>query len=252
MAPTVAEALRALLVNAIDYAGMFPPARLPFAQALSQFEEHQRESNAWILGRFIVSAADLPLLPVTMGSRVSVLSDDAVPRWVESIETKVIQRFPQPTYCEIPCCATNLLSDIQRAGAFAKIRTGGLTPDAIPTAPDVAAFLNASAKLGIPFKATAGLHHPIRAMHAGAMMHGFINVLLGSAFAWHGAPAEVVEEVLNETDPGAFAFDEQARWRDRVLSREQISDARRRFAHGFGSCSFAEPVEGLQAIGWLP
>ena len=47
------------------------------------------------------------------------------------------------------------------AGAWAKIRTGGVTADAFPSAREVGRFLARAAELIVPFKATAGLHHPV-------------------------------------------------------------------------------------------
>jgi hypothetical protein len=109
----------------------------------------------------------------------------------------------------------------------------------------------------VAFKATAGLHHPVRAPQAltyaadspRAVTHGFLNVFLAAAFAWHGD--RDLEPVLAETDPAAFRFDDRAHWRDRSLDAAQVRDARREFAHSFGSCSFDEPVRDLEALGLL-
>jgi hypothetical protein len=58
--------------------------------------------------------------------------------------------------------------------------------------------------------------------------------------------------VLYECDPETFEFSDQAlAWRGRSISTAQVAAARRDFAHSFGSCSFEEPVAGLQALGWL-
>ena len=82
-------------------------------------------------------------------------------------------------------------------------------------------------------------------------MHGFLNVLLASAFAWHGHE-NLVEPILAEQDAAQFSFlDERAIWRDRKLSTGQIIEARRQFIHSFGSCSFEEPIRDLQALGFL-
>ena len=80
-------------------------------------------------------------------------------------------------------------------------------------------------------------------------MHGFLNVFLAAAFAWHGE--RDIEPVLAETDPAAFRFDDRAHWRDRSLDAEQVREARAHFAHAFGSCSFEEPVRDLEALGLL-
>jgi hypothetical protein len=81
------------------------------------------------------------------------------------------------------------------------------------------------------------------------MMHGFLNVFLAAAFAWQGE--RDIEPILAETNPHAFRFDECAQWRDWSLDTDQIREVRQRFAHSLGSCSFEEPVEGLQVLGFL-
>jgi hypothetical protein len=127
----------------------------------------------------------------------------------------------------------------------------------LPTVSEVAAFVLACAERRLAFKATAGLHHPIRAEQAltyesqapRAVMHGFINVLMASALAWHGY--EDIEPVIGETDPQAFSFGEKASWRGQSLTVDQIREARQSFFHSVGSCSFEEPVADLIALGLL-
>ena len=93
------------------------------------------------------------------------------------------RRLSLPTYCEAPID--------QITDAFAKVRTGGLTPEAIPSSAQLADFLTAAAARKLPFKATAGLHHPVRSMRAltyapdspRAVMHGFLNVFTAASFA---------------------------------------------------------------------
>jgi hypothetical protein len=53
-----AASLRALLVNAIDYAGLFPPANLALAPALENYAEYVRLPDAWMLGAFILPVAE--------------------------------------------------------------------------------------------------------------------------------------------------------------------------------------------------
>ncbi len=51
--------VRALLAGIIDYAGLFPPARLPLDQALRNYARYRRQPESWMLGRFICPAARL-------------------------------------------------------------------------------------------------------------------------------------------------------------------------------------------------
>jgi hypothetical protein len=67
-------------------------------------------------------------------------------------------------YFEIPIAGdlAPLVQAIARAGARAKIRTGGVTPQTIPPAEQVISFITACWRERTALKATAGLHHPIR------------------------------------------------------------------------------------------
>jgi len=263
MAEDVAPALRSLLAGVIDYAGMFPPSLLSLSDAAENYARYAGASYHWILSRFVLNAKDLLSLPASKPFPLSVLADRAFvwadPR-VKSVETKEVFASQLPTYCEIPFDDISALHAVRDAHLFAKIRTGGLIPDAIPASDAIAAFLIAAARLKVPFKATAGLHHPIRAVRSltydkdspTAVMHGFINLFVASALAWSGASETVVLRVLNEEDPKAFNFDSELRWRDTSLTAMQVANARRDFAHSFGSCSFAEPVNELNELDWLP
>lgn len=52
-------ALRELLASAIDYAGLFPPAKLPMEPAIRNYARYRGEPTSWALGRFICPAARL-------------------------------------------------------------------------------------------------------------------------------------------------------------------------------------------------
>ncbi len=253
MTKPVAPALVALLERLIDYAGAFPPAALPCGAAVANFATYRAGGRAWMLRWLVVSAADLDRVPAEFDGALAVLSDVDTPR-AAVIEAKRVVRAARPVYAEVPIAE---LDDVKQSGCFAKLRTGGVTPDAIPSVAAVAAFIRACADLRLAFKATAGLHHPVRAEHPlayepdapRAVMHGFLNVFLAAAFAWHGE--RDIEPVLAETDPTAFRFDDRAHWRDRSLDAGQVRDARTHFAHAFGTCSFDEPVRDLEALGLL-
>src|SRR5262245_27937410 len=179
---------KALLERIIDYAGTFPPAALLGATAVANYARYRAGEHAWILRWLVVGAADLSLVPRELDGSLAVLGEADEPR-AAVIEAKRIVRVGRPVYCEVP---NGELDEVKRARCFAKIRTGGLKPDAIPAIADVAAFIVACADRRLPFKATAGLHHPVRAPYPltyesnapRAVMHGFLNVFLAAAFAW--------------------------------------------------------------------
>jgi len=160
-----------------------------------------------------------------------------------------------------------VLAAVKAAGRIAKLRTGGVTPDAVPPPELVAEFVWDCARAGVPFKATAGLHHPVRSEQpltydAGsprAVVHGFLNVLLAAVVAWTAAqgdqsatPPPLVTQLLEERDPSSFVLEGAViRWRELEIVATDVSAARNGLARAFGSCSFAEPVAGLEALGWL-
>ncbi len=154
--------------------------------------------------------------------------------------------------------------------AGAKIRTGGITPELIPTCGQVAGFITACAHADVRFKATAGLHHPFRSERAldsrpgadGAIprgvMHGFVNLFMAAAFARsERAGASTLVAVLDDADPAHFRLgEEQAEWRGGggaalIVDASRLARVRETFALGFGSCSFSEPVDELRALGLI-
>jgi hypothetical protein len=150
---------------------------------------------------------------------------------------------------KLPSSGAAFLSDL---GAGFKLRCGGVTAAAFPTAEQVAAAIIACRTVQVPLKLTAGLHHPLPRFDLGiqATMHGFINVLLAGVFA--DASQRELVELLRDTDPAHFAFDDGGvRWKDRQASVAQVRAARREMIVSFGSCSFDEPRDDLRALGWL-
>jgi hypothetical protein len=251
--------LRALVSNLIDYAGLYPPAELPLDEVLERYRRYLAGPDSWILNRLVLPASSLHKVRLEAGWRITLLVDTdpgSLPLQVETTEGGQANARQSaracPTYLESP------LSQI--TNSYAKIRTGGLTPESIPTAQHVAEFLHAAAQRKLPFKATAGLHHAIRAEHPltyasnapRALMHGFLNVFTAAAFAWFGAPDFVLIEILEERNPRAFEFhDDKLLWRGNELTPAQIEAARRDLAHSFGSCSFEEAVADLRQLGLL-
>lgn len=253
----IAPALRALLERLIDYAGIYPPAALPLETSVANYSSYQSGEFSWMLRWLVVGTNELQNVPKSLDGSISLLSETDDAR-AATIESKAVVQAKHPVYCELALANLDQLDAVKAAGNFAKIRTGGVKPEAIPSPKDVAAFIIACAERRLPFKATAGLHHPIRAEYAltyetnapRAVMHGFLNVLMAAAFAWQGE--KNIEAIIAETDASAFTFDGGAKWRGLELTAEQIKDARDNFMHSIGSCSFDEPVLELQALGLLP
>jgi hypothetical protein len=160
----------------------------------------------------------------------------------------------------------NRLSQLVRAtalaGACAKIRTGGTTPESFPSTVALARFVVACSRAGVALKATAGLHHAVRGEHRlderrpvslCTTMHGFMNLFVGAVLLdARKIREEELAPVLEEHDPTAFVVGaDRVRWRDREASAEEIQRARARLLHSFGTCSFEEPIEELRGMGAL-
>lgn len=245
------KSLRALLEGLIDYAGLFPPAALSMQDAVRNYARYAEGEYAWMLGRFVVPADRAHEVPSEFP--LSVLGIDEVKAaTADDVERIASEANGRTVYVEISDIA--LLREIARNGLRAKIRTGGVTPDAFPPIGDVAQFLRACKAAGVAFKATAGLHHPLRCLKPltyaadapTGTMHGFVNVFLAAALLEHA------DEILREDDPRAFAFDDDgASWRGHRVSTDALRKMRRDFATSFGSCSFEEPIGDLRALGWL-
>ncbi len=240
------RSLYALLEHLVDYAGLFPPAALTMQDAVRNYARYRDGEYAWALGKFVVPQARASEVPEEFP--LSILGVDEVKATTE----EEIAGLPPGVYVEI--ADLSLLDAIRAHGLRAKIRTGGITPDAFPAIGNVAEFLRACKAKGVAFKATAGLHHPLRCVKPLTYepnapigtMHGFLNVFLAAALLDHA------DEVLAETDPHAFAFDDDgASWRGHRVTTEEIVAMRRDFATSFGSCSFEEPIGDLRALGWL-
>ena len=191
---------------------------------------------------------------------------------VESVEVKVasaeeITRLSGiipaelATYFEVPLSScSNCLAAVAGCGRRAKIRTGGETADKFPASANVIEFIRRCAAANVPFKATAGLHHPLRSVHrftyqpgsASGIMHGFVNLFLAAAFLRAGMENDLAVQVLEEQSAEAFYFDlNGVGWRQHRLTRDAIAAARQGFAVSFGSCSFTEPIDDLRSLRFL-
>ena len=136
-----------------------------------------------------------------------------------------------------------LIASLSGCVAGAKVRTGGVTPELYPSSKHLARFIYACGVARIPFKATAGLHHPNRNENTtvGVNEFGFLNVLGASIASMRQDATEAdVEAQLNLQIVELSEFTE-----------EEIATARSEVFCSIGSCSFEEPVEDLRSMGIL-
>lgn len=181
----------------------------------------------------------------------------------DEVERAMLMLAGQVTpYFEVPIARDpgHLVAAIARTGARAKVRTGGVTPADIPAPRDLLRFLRLCVGAGVPFKATAGLHHPLRASYPltyepgceEATMFGFLNVWMTAALLRAGIPAAEAPRVLEETELAAFSFENDAiSWRGHRVDTAALADLRQRIAVSLGSCSFREPIDEMKALGLL-
>lgn len=245
------------------------------------------------LAAVTADVADMWALAERLGDRVRIDAYECrVPRAViehcepaalaqlaEAVETRVSAGAPGPLtpYFElpfvgfagewrrdVPSAIAGLAEHNRRRGdaegycqaCAVKIRTGGVEPAAFPTIEQVATLIRACADERIAFKATAGLHHPMRhyAEIVRAKMHGFLNVFGAAVLTWaHDVDQATIACMLEDEDARHFRCDAAGfHWQGRFSATpEQIAAGRREFAHGFGSCSFDEPIQDLRAMGLM-
>lgn len=291
------NSVRALLSEIVDYAGLFPPAQLSMTEAVLNYASYKNSNYKWMLGRFVVPVARLDEFLENASAffskdakniwRLSVLASEDIYETVSKVEDfntkyalsavcdsieakadavyliKEIAAATLPdvsTFVEVPLNENlgELISALALNELRGKIRTGGTSIEAFPHAKEILRFVRTCLAANVPFKATAGLHHPIRCVkpltyEANAQegaMNGFLNLFLATAFAREGFKARVLEELMEDDFPESFTFDEAGVWwrQEYFLSAAQLERIRRRNIVSFGSCSFEEPIADLQEI----
>ena len=284
----------ALLTGLIDYAGLFPPAGISMHSAVRAYDEYRHSERSWALGRFVVPCTRLREFTEHIASvpergtawSLSVLGDatdhETIAQFnasnrtqavIEAVEAKASSveeiRALAPlaahyeVYVEIPTTDDPLPLIVALAAhppLRAKIRTGGVIEAAFPESTQVSRFLAACAAHHVPFKATAGLHHPLRGDYrltydrasAHATMFGFLNLFVAAILLRDGLSEADAVLALNDRDPHAFSFNDQGlSWHGHQLPTATIHTARTQFATAFGSCSFIEPMDDLHSMGLL-
>lgn len=285
------NAVRALMTGAIDYAGLFPPASLPMPDAVRNYARYRTAQEAWALGNFIVPLdrlEEFDSVAAGLGVEQRVTLSVVLPSpgfdtrklgaglafgYVANVEVRVSEAAEVhevasltpagiTSYFEIPLRheREDLLAAIAEEGERAKLRTGGTQRGSVPSLLAVRQFLFECSRAHVAFKATAGLHHAIRGVHAlgeeanapTELMHGFLNVLLAAALAFAGQDEQSVLGMLEETSPAAFRFgNEGVEWRGLNMQIQTLRRVREEVAVSFGSCSFEEPLAELRSLGLI-
>jgi hypothetical protein len=240
-----------VLERLIDHAALFPPASMDLADALEEDGEARSGSHASVLGRFVVPAeklmdlpADRPPLSVVLRSAdhaelvhgmdgveaVELPVGGPRPRSADLVAAyRALQPLGVEAYFEIALdedwrdSVPAAIGAIAAVGGRVKLRCGG---ESVPSIEQVALVIACCREAGVPFKATAGLHHAVRRGEE----HGFLNLLAAAT-----APRERLAAVLAEEDAGALDLD----------------GAGRAVFTSFGSCDWRTPVEDLRELGLL-
>ena len=242
------DARVALLEGLIDHAPLFPPASLELPEALEEDRRARESAASFALARFVCPASRVAELPDADRALSVVLDGPFEERpHVEAVETRFrkdlasLEGLAPEIYVEVPVDddLDARLDEIAALGFLAKVRSSGAT---VPDASELAMFVRACRDRGLAFKATAGLHRPVRANGE----HGFLNLLAAVVFGDE-------EDALEEEESDAFRLDRNGfGWRGRIADVGDISLARRDRLRSIGSCSFFEPMEALERLGVLP
>ncbi len=326
------RSFKQFMTGIIDYAGLFPPAKLGMAEAVLNFSKYQSDADAWMLSRFICPANRLsefgqefrklarPRTPwklsvlagngTTLDAYFDSFNQDilSIPRFNESFGNDIIvdiletrlpvellkgmtvesvtsfvmsltsilktnQVLPVNLFFEINQSekwesnvsafvaflshVIQSLSDSEGTltGIGFKLRCGGLEASAFPSPGQVSLAIRQCAIQDVPFKATAGLHHPVRHFNTGVKtkMHGFLNLFGAALLAFkHKLPQEKIEQIVEDENPANLIFtDDKFSWDKLEISTKEIQFLRAERVISFGSCSFDEPREDLRSLDLL-
>ncbi|MEY9968405.1 hypothetical protein ABIA33_006489 [Streptacidiphilus sp. MAP12-16] len=280
-----------LLAGLCDDAALFPPGNAPVADAVPAHRRHRRAWYAELVGPFLVGADRITEVGAAVAAADATPDGDpdvvgldvvlvvregpaALPAALRAAARQPALRVvgvelasdAAGTSAEAAARASAALADVPgvvelRRGPGldaalnvltgsphrAKLRTGGLEPAAFPSVAELAGFLVGCATRQLGFKCTAGLHHAVRHTDpaTGFTHHGFLNILVATHVAAEGADPEAVAEVLSERSGEALAS---------VAAQLTLRQARRArdLFTAYGTCSIAEPIDDLTALGLLP
>lgn len=268
-----------LLAGLCDDAAVFPPGNLPLAEAVPAHLRHAKGAHAHLVGPFVLAAKDLPALAEVTADlpegALEVALTAPLPDLAAALEAAATVPAAQVVALEVALTDGIAVADVlptldavldgqdgltvavevprdgrrddviaSLAGSrhAAKFRTGGVRQELYPDEAELASCVAAAVRAGVPFKATAGLHHALRNTDpdTGFEQHGFLNLLTATGAALRGAEEDELAGHLAERD--AATVTERAR----ALS----PDVREAF-RSFGTCSITDPTTELVALGLL-
>lgn len=244
----------------VDDAGLFPPTSLHMDEALARNQRDLERGNPMLTHRFLCPASRIDRLRgiAYRPRRIGLIVDTSELPPFDDLPVDIVE-MPLPDGESIQALADRLgLPDGVRLfaevaprklgvevpdGVGLKVRCGGLTAEAFPTAEHLGTFIKHCVERDVPFKATAGLHHAVRHFDPslGVDRHGFLNLVLAVCEAVEGRdPASV----LRSTDVGHLV-------RLAHTVSEETAKRARRLLVSYGSCNTSTPAEDLQALGLI-
>ncbi|MEV0366019.1 hypothetical protein [Nocardia fusca] len=274
--------ISALLRGLCDDAALFPPGNAPLPAALTAHARYRDSEFAALVGPLIFPVPRLaeladrspgsltvvftaPAGPGTVapaleraavldglivtGLEIAVPARESVVEFFATLDSIAGRTAGLEVYVEVPRDERRAAVLERLAGSpyAAKFRTGGIVAAAYPDERELAMAVRSAVAAGVPFKATAGLHHAVRNTDptTGFEQHGFLNLLLATHLALAGADTGALEAVLANRNGAGVAAELAA------LSEAEEKAVRGAF-RSFGTCSISDPLTELVDLNLLP
>lgn len=267
-----------LVSGLIHDAAVFPPGNAPLDRALAEHHEHRRAWYADLVGPLLVPASGVAELVDLVGeggelaavvvARPSVPPEeitaalraaDGSPVTVSGVEAGWSEDWRDHPFASVPLVLEiprgpdrdRAMTDVRdgRAEGYdvqAKFRTGATPTWPWPDEDELARFITDAVQLGIPFKLTGGLHHLVRADHAGSNgapdpQHGLLEVLVAVDTALSdtlGVAPEDLAAILADRD-GERLAQVVAGWDDGRADRVRSTFT------AYGCCGVTDPIDEM-------
>ena len=273
-----------LFTGLVDDAAMFPPGNASAERAVTEHGEHRTAWYADLIGPLVVpdtalvqvgrlagdeaiavsvvntgGAGGLTALARRAVAGINIVAVDSALRDLDDLAGnagRVVAAAAEldphiAVFVELPFAPgwVRAVEEVEAAGLYGKIRTGGVEPDAFPTAAQLAEQLSILVEADLSFKATAGLHRAWPSTGRNDRgdplpQHGFLTLMMALDALIDGADTVEAEAQLRIDD------------RDRIAAAigtwDETSQQRvRRRLRSFGCCGVSDPVTDLVDLGLL-